>query len=114
MGKKSGSGSGMNNPDHISESFETIFWVKILKFFDVDPGFGMEKIRIRDGKKFGSGMNIPNPQHWIPHSPTHSFHCQEEARDGWGDDDLPAPEPSSDSRRNSSNSRRGFQYEEDW
>ncbi len=32
MGKKSG--SGMNNPDHISESLETIFWVKILKFFD--------------------------------------------------------------------------------
>ncbi len=26
MGKKSGSGSGMNNPDHISESLETIFW----------------------------------------------------------------------------------------
>jgi hypothetical protein len=25
MGKKSGSGSGMNNPDHISESLETIF-----------------------------------------------------------------------------------------
>ncbi len=25
MGKKSGSGSGMN-PDHISESLETIFW----------------------------------------------------------------------------------------
>jgi hypothetical protein len=31
MGKKSGSGSGMNNPDHISESLETIIWVKILK-----------------------------------------------------------------------------------
>jgi hypothetical protein len=31
MGKKSGSGSGMNNPDYISESLETIFWVKILK-----------------------------------------------------------------------------------
>jgi hypothetical protein len=48
MGKKSGSGSGMNNPDHISESFslETIFWVKILKFFDADPGW----------EKFGSGM----------------------------------------------------------
>jgi hypothetical protein len=30
MGKKSGSGSGMNSPDHISESLETIFWVKIL------------------------------------------------------------------------------------
>ncbi len=38
MGKKSGSGSTMNNPDHISESLKTIFWVKILKFVDVDPG----------------------------------------------------------------------------
>jgi hypothetical protein len=43
----------MNNPDHISESLETIVWVKILKFFDVDPGW----------KKFGSGINIPDPQH---------------------------------------------------
>ncbi len=34
-------GSGMNNPDHISESLETIFWVKILKSVDAD---------IRDGK----------------------------------------------------------------
>ncbi len=52
MGKKSGSGSGMNNPEHISESLETIFWVKILKFFDANPewkkfGSGMEKIQIR-------------------------------------------------------------------
>jgi hypothetical protein len=39
MGKTSGSGSGMNNPDHNSESLETIFWVE---FFDADP------IRIRD------------------------------------------------------------------
>ncbi len=39
-----GSGSGMNKPDHISESLGTIFWVKILKFFDADPGSGMEKI----------------------------------------------------------------------
>jgi hypothetical protein len=41
----------MNILDHISESLETIFWVK--KFFDedpdprviltLDPGFGMEK-----------------------------------------------------------------------
>jgi hypothetical protein len=38
---------------------------------DVDPGSGMEKIRIQDGKKFGSGMkkggsfgiSIPDPQH---------------------------------------------------
>ncbi len=25
----------MNNTDHISESLETIFWVKMLKFFDI-------------------------------------------------------------------------------
>jgi hypothetical protein len=43
MGTKSGSGFGMNNPDHISESLATLFWVKILKFFDADPGSGMEK-----------------------------------------------------------------------
>jgi hypothetical protein len=48
MGEKSGSGFGMKNPDHISESLETIFRDKILKFFDADPGSGMEKIRIRD------------------------------------------------------------------
>jgi hypothetical protein len=29
----------MNNTNHISESLETIFWVKILKFFDADPGW---------------------------------------------------------------------------
>jgi hypothetical protein len=53
----------MNHPDSISESLETIFWNTILKFFDGDPGSGVEKIRIRDGK-FGSGilMNIPDPQ----------------------------------------------------
>jgi hypothetical protein len=47
MGKKSGSGTGMNNPDHISESLEKIFGVKVLKFFDADPESGTEKIRIR-------------------------------------------------------------------
>jgi hypothetical protein len=30
----------MNNLDHISESLETIFWVKILIFFDADPDPG--------------------------------------------------------------------------
>jgi hypothetical protein len=50
-----GSGSGMNDPDHISENLETIFLVKILKFFDADPGW----------KKFGSGINIPDSQHWL-------------------------------------------------
>jgi hypothetical protein len=38
----------MHNPDHISERLETIVWVKILKFFDADPGSGMEKIRLWD------------------------------------------------------------------
>jgi hypothetical protein len=43
MGKKSGSGPSMDNPNHISESIETIFWVKTLKFFDAypDPGSGI-------------------------------------------------------------------------
>jgi hypothetical protein len=39
------------------------FRLKYLKLFDADPRSGMEKIRIWDGKKFGSGINIPNPQH---------------------------------------------------
>jgi hypothetical protein len=39
----SGSGSGINNPDHISDILETIFWVKLRKFFYAVPG-------IRDGK----------------------------------------------------------------
>jgi hypothetical protein len=52
MGKKSGSGSGMNSPDHISLSLETIFEVKILKLFYADPN---GKIRIRKGKKSDPG-----------------------------------------------------------
>jgi hypothetical protein len=54
----------MKNPDHISGCLETIFGVKILKFFEADPGSGMEKIRIRDGGNSdqGSGINIPDPQ----------------------------------------------------
>jgi hypothetical protein len=54
-GKKTGSGSGINNPDHISESIETNFWVKILKFFDTDPGSG-----IWDGKHSDQGSGIRN------------------------------------------------------
>jgi hypothetical protein len=63
MGKKSGSGSGMNNPDHIYESLETIFIFLGLKYLN-------SLMRIWDGKyadlgwkKFGSGINIPDPQH---------------------------------------------------
>jgi hypothetical protein len=65
MGKKSGSGSGMNNQDHISESLEKIFGVKILTFFDADPGWKKFGSGIWDGKKFGSRINIPDPQHWF-------------------------------------------------
>jgi hypothetical protein len=36
----------MNNPDYIYESLETILLVKIIKFFDADPGW----------KKVGSGI----------------------------------------------------------
>ncbi len=51
MGKKSGTGSGMNKMDHIPiRELRKNFWVKILKFFDADPGW----------KKFGSGIRIRN------------------------------------------------------
>ncbi len=53
-GKKQVPGSGINIPDHISESLGINFWV-ILKFFDADPDPGSfrpwirdENIRIRD------------------------------------------------------------------
>jgi hypothetical protein len=65
MGRKSESRSGMNNTDHIFYSLETIFWVKILKFFDADPGWrqfgsGIQDpgSRIRDGKKSDPGFGI--------------------------------------------------------
>jgi hypothetical protein len=64
MGKKSVSGSGMNNPDYISESLQTIFMVKILKFFDADPGFVS---RIQDGKKSDPVSGIRDK---YPGSPT--------------------------------------------
>jgi hypothetical protein len=51
MGKKSRSGYWMNIPDHIFESLETIFWVKILKCFAADPD---------PGKLFDSGSRIRN------------------------------------------------------
>jgi hypothetical protein len=65
MGEKSGSGSRVNNPNHISESLETIFLVKIIKNFlccgsgieKFDPGSGMEKICIRD-KHLGSATLV--------------------------------------------------------
>jgi hypothetical protein len=47
------------NPDYISESSETIFWVKILKFFDADPEWKIIGSGIR--KKFGSGIRDKHP-----------------------------------------------------
>jgi hypothetical protein len=50
----------MNNPDNISQSSEISFLVTTPKFFDADPGSGMEIFGsgIWDGKKSdpGSGM----------------------------------------------------------
>jgi hypothetical protein len=58
MDEKSGSGSGMNNPDHISKSLKIIFfgliYLNSLRRIRgpgsrVEKlGFGMAKIRIRD------------------------------------------------------------------
>jgi hypothetical protein len=59
-GKKSRSGSGMNIPILFSELLETIFWVKMLKFFDEDPEIFLT---LDPGwKKFRPGI-IPDPQH---------------------------------------------------
>jgi hypothetical protein len=52
MGKISGSASRIRirdeQPGPYTRGLRNNFWVKILKFFDADPGSGMEKIRIRD------------------------------------------------------------------
>jgi hypothetical protein len=65
MSEKSRSESGMNIPDHISESIETNFWFKILQFFDAyaDPGTGNIFDLDPGWKLFGSGINIPDPLH---------------------------------------------------
>jgi hypothetical protein len=66
MRKISRSGSGMNIPDHISESLEIFFGLKILKFVDADPapGFGIRNIfeAGSEMEKMGSEINIPDPQ----------------------------------------------------
>ncbi len=58
MGRKSASGSGIRDEQPGSYFLELrnhFFGVKILKFFDADPGSGMETVRIRDGKKSDPG-----------------------------------------------------------
>ncbi len=76
-GRKSASGSGIWDPGWTTriiffrdqKPFFCFYGVKILKFFDEDPGSGMETARIRDPgwKKSdpGSGIIIPDPPHWI-------------------------------------------------
>jgi hypothetical protein len=61
MGKKTRSKSGirMNIPNHISERLETLFWVKILKFFDADADPGIFLTLDPGWKKFGSGIRDP-------------------------------------------------------
>ncbi len=46
----------MNNPHYFSYSLATIFWVKILKFFDADPGSWIFLTLDPGWKKFGSGI----------------------------------------------------------
>jgi hypothetical protein len=74
MGKKSGSRSGMNNPDHSSERLETIFWVKILKYFvaDEESGIGDGNIRIRD-KNPGSATLLEYIQIAVLWNRDHNF-----------------------------------------
>jgi hypothetical protein len=61
-GRKSASESGIRDEQPGSYFLE----LRNHKFFDEDPGSGMETVRIRDGKKSdpGSGINIPDPPHW--------------------------------------------------
>jgi hypothetical protein len=55
-----GSGTGMHIQDLISDSLETFFWVKILKFFDAyaDPGIFLTLDP-------GSGIKIADLQHCL-------------------------------------------------
>jgi hypothetical protein len=65
-GRKSASGSGIRDGQpgsyflEFRNHFFAFFGVKILKFFDEDPGSG---IRDPGWRQFGSGINIPDPPH---------------------------------------------------
>jgi hypothetical protein len=54
----------MYNPNHISESLETIFLGSTTLIFDADTESGMKKFG-SGTEKFGSGINIPDPQHCV-------------------------------------------------
>jgi hypothetical protein len=61
MGRKSAFESGIRDEQpgsyflELRNDFFGFLGVKILKFFDADPGSGMETVRIRDGKKSDPG-----------------------------------------------------------
>ncbi len=69
MGRKSASRSGIRDEQpgsyflELRNHFFGFYGVKILKFFDADPGSGMETVRIRDPgwKKVGSGIRDKHP-----------------------------------------------------
>jgi hypothetical protein len=71
-GRKSASGSGIRDEQpgsyflELRNHFFAFFGVKILKFFDEDPGWRQFESGIRDEKKSDpeSGINIPDPPHW--------------------------------------------------
>jgi hypothetical protein len=61
MGKKTGSGYGMNNPDHISKSFEINFLgLKYLNYLMRISGMG--KKSDPGWKTFGSGPGWKTPR----------------------------------------------------
>jgi hypothetical protein len=69
-GRKSASGSGIRDEQpgsyflELGNHFFAFLGVNILKFFDEDPGFGMETVRIRDPgwEKVGSGIRDKHPE----------------------------------------------------
>ncbi len=66
MGRKSASGSRIRDVQpgpYFLELRNHFFGVKILEFFDADPGSGMETVQIRDTgwKKVGSKIRDKHP-----------------------------------------------------
>jgi hypothetical protein len=59
------SGSGLNITDNFFESMKQFFWIKLLKFFDADPGSGIFLPwiqNLRSGmEKFGPGIRHKHP-----------------------------------------------------
>jgi len=78
-----GFNSGILRHSFWTSSSRKKFWFKIYLVFDADPGSGIF-LTLDPGsgmeKKFGSGINIPDPQHWLStaettDSSTRSYIC---------------------------------------